>query len=401
MNKTVIDKCECTACGLCIDICSRNCITFQKDDTAAVYPIIDESKCISCHICENVCPSINITENDYSFPRKLFVAWNQDNDIRKTSASGGIASGFYQYSFEMGGYVTGVTFNNDQELVMSLYDRSTFDQACQNSKYAYCKTVEVFPKTIEVLKTGTPVFFIGLPCQVAAMKMYANLNRCSKYLTTCDIICHGVAPIDYLHEHIEHVIGNRKLIDKIFFRDPKYGTENFVFSLYRNGKVVYKKRVKSEDAYQNGYHSALIYRENCYSCRYARPERVGDLTIGDFSGLGSKTSYTGERINVSSVMINTDKGESFWKKANKYFHYEERPLSEALEVEKQLIKPSIKTAKHDLFVELYRANKGFDRSVVSVISGQIIRGFLYELTCLDFIKNCIRRIKKWNFDNLL
>lgn len=66
----------------------------------------------------------------------------------------------------------------------------------------------------------------------------------------------------------------------------------------------------------SGFGSAILYkgfllgvsmRENCYSCNYSKPERVSDITIGDFIGLGKTIPFDFPTHNVSSVTTNTQR----------------------------------------------------------------------------------------------
>ena len=81
-------KKECTACGACINICPKNCITLKKDDVDTLYPVVDESLCIHCECCLHVCP--NNKELEYHDPIKAYAAWSLDKENHRTSASGGI-----------------------------------------------------------------------------------------------------------------------------------------------------------------------------------------------------------------------------------------------------------------------------------------------------------------------
>ena len=393
-NDLVVDRESCTGCGMCMSICKRNCISLVKDDSAAIYPHIDAQKCVSCSECVKVCPSNSIKPEMLSLPRKVYVGWNTDNDIRKNAASGGVASAFYQCAFDNGWLATGTRFTDEHILRMELFDKDGFTPAYRNSKYVFCETAEVYPQVIAKLKEGREVLFIGLPCHTAAVRALAEREKCSEKLITCDIICHGVAPAEHLLQHIDSVAGDHRSVDEISFRDPDWGTWSFMFTLRKKGKVIYKKRVKSGDAYQNGYHSALIYRENCYRCRYARPERVADITIGDFSGLGSIKPYTGERYNVSCIMVNTDKGEQLLKSASKYLVYEERPADEALKVEKQLQRPSERTEAHDVFAREYAEGRDFDRAVNTAIGRQLFSGKMYELFHIHEVKQLLRSVRR-------
>lgn len=392
MIETIIDKNKCTACGLCVDQCPSKCITFQEDEYGSVFPVVDKNKCLNCKRCTKVCPALNLKDDSLSDIKQAFVAWNKDKDTRMLSASGGAASGFYHYALSHNWAAVGAKFDNENNVRLSVFSRDTFDEGFRNSKYVYANPSNVYSEVLELLKRKTPVLFIGLPCQVAAMKSIAAEKHCEGLLTTVDLICHGVAPQKYLEQHIERCRKNCSF-DNVYFRDPRYGTSNFFFSLYRRNKCVYKKRVRSSDTYQTGYHSALIYRDNCYECQYAKAKRCGDITIGDFSGLGSVKPYSGERINISCVMLNTENGMQFWDAASSLFMYQSRPIEEALK-DKQLQHPSIKSSEHNLFLAAYKDFNDFDRAVRKAIPKTIFCNFIYEILKIDAIKNVLRKVKK-------
>lgn len=73
---------------------------------------------------------------------------------------------------------------------------------------------------------------------------------------------------------------------RLTFRDPAKGTENFALSLYDEKMFVLFLR-KFEDIYQFAYHCMVAYRENCYHCCYANSNRVSDITLSDYKGLGA------------------------------------------------------------------------------------------------------------------
>lgn len=67
-----------------------------------------------------------------------------------------------------------------------------------------------------------------------------------------------------------------------------------------------------------------IYRDCCYSCPYAKQQRVGDISLGDFWGI-EKTNPEEIRQNggpidpkqgVSCVLVNSDQGELLLEKVN-------------------------------------------------------------------------------------
>lgn len=358
MSRVICNHDKCTGCTACKDVCPKQCITMQPDELDALHPIVDDSICINCGLCEKTCP--NNRELSYKLPHKVWAAWSNDNDVRRTSASGGIACELYRYWIKNGGVATGVVYDRDEGCHFILLEKESDIKTVQNSKYTFSETAGIYKVVKQKLQAGISVLFIGVPCQVAGL--YGFLKRKYDNLITVDIICHGMPPATYLEQHIKSIEDKKKEYTcQLFFRDPKYYTYTFTFTLKNNnGKEFYNKKVLTRDNYQLGYHRALIYRENCYSCNYAREERISDLTIGDFSGLGRFAPFEYDKHNVSCILENTDKGSALLKKLNGALSMFERPACEAFEVEKQLKSPSVKHSRRSIFEKVYRKTRNYE-----------------------------------------
>lgn len=358
MSRVICNHDKCTGCTACKDVCPKQCITMQPDELDALHPIVDDSICINCGLCEKTCP--NNRELSYKLPHKVWAAWSNDNDVRRTSASGGIACELYRYWIKNGGVATGVVYDRDEGCHFILLEKESDIKTVQNSKYTFSETAGIYKVVKQKLQAGISVLFIGVPCQVAGL--YGFLKKEYDNLITVDIICHGMPPATYLEQHIKSIEDKKKEYTcQLFFRDPKYYTYTYTFTLKNNnGKEFYNKKVLTRDNYQLGYHRALIYRENCYSCNYAREERISDLTIGDFSGLGRFAPFEYDKHNVSCILENTDKGSALLKKLNGALSMFERPACEAFEVEKQLKSPSVKHSRRSIFEKVYRKTRNYE-----------------------------------------
>ena len=64
MNKLVIDKERCKACGFCISVCPKKVIETDKDElnTKGYHPIkaARQEDCIGCGLCAAMCPDVVI-----------------------------------------------------------------------------------------------------------------------------------------------------------------------------------------------------------------------------------------------------------------------------------------------------------------------------------------------------
>lgn len=360
MSKIVCDHRSCTGCAACRDICPNQCISMRPDALDALYPAIDETMCVDCGLCDRTCP--NHRDLKYCHPQKVWAAWSNDNEVRRTSASGGVAYELYRYWISHCGVATGVVYEREKGCYFILVEKTKDIKSTQNSKYTFSNTNGIYKIVEKKLKCGVPVLFIGVPCQISGL--YGFLKKEYDNLITVDIICHGMPPAEYLEQHISNIEKRKKEYTKeLYFRDPKHYTYTFTFTLKNaNGREFYKKKVLTNDNFQLGYHRALIYRENCYHCKYARKERISDLTIADFSGLGHIEPCSYDKRNVSCILQNTDKGADLLSKLSDKLFMEERPEREAFEYENQLKEPSVKHKGRDVFEEEYRKNRDFEKA---------------------------------------
>lgn len=362
---------KCTGCAACRDVCPKQCITMEPDELDALYPVIDESKCINCHLCERTCP--NNSDLIFISPQKVWAAWSNDDEVRRISASGGIAFELYRYWIKKGGVATGVVYERNNGCHFILIEDESDIKTTQNSKYTFSETSGIYKVVKQKLQTGIPVLFVGVPCQIAGL--YGFLKNKYENLTTVDIICHGMPPAAYLKQHVESIESRKKeYTSELCFRDPKYYTYTYTFTLKnKTGKEFYNKKVLTWDNYQLGYHKALIYRENCYTCKYACRERISDLTIGDFSGLGKFAPFEHEKHNVSCILQNTDMGANLLNELRPMLSLYERPASEAFEVEKQLKSPSVRHKKRSIFEQVYKESHDYELACNAALIDEKIR----------------------------
>lgn len=383
---------ECTGCAACRDVCPKQCITMKPDDMDALHPSVDQTVCIDCKLCQKTCP--NNRDVAFHTTQKVWAAWSNEGVVRYTSASGGIAYELYKHWLKNGGVAVGVVYEREKGCHFILIEDKKVLNDVQNSKYTFSDTNGIYKVVKDKLKADISVLFIGVPCQVAGL--YGFLKKDYPNLTTVDIICHGMPPATYLEQHLSCIENKKKeYTHRLFFRDPKFNTYTYTFTLYNKAsKAFYKKKVLNTDNYQLGYHKALIYRENCYQCHYARPERISDLTIGDFSGLGRCSPFEYDKHNVSCILQNTDKGSDLLIALGDKIYKEERPKDEAFEYEKQLISPSVKHTNRHLFETEYKKSKDFESASNACLKQDKKRAIREKN--VTHIKNVIRAaLPKW------
>lgn len=83
----------------------------HEDEQGFLYPKVDSSKCVNCELCEKVCPVIN--QDKAHKPLETYAAKNTDEEIRKSSSSGGIFFALAKEIIDEGGVVFGAKFNEN------------------------------------------------------------------------------------------------------------------------------------------------------------------------------------------------------------------------------------------------------------------------------------------------
>lgn len=385
------DKKICTACGACIYVCPKKCISFNANECGILYPEINHSLCVGCGKCTHTCPVLNPLASIE--PAHAYAAWSSDVEERRTSASGGIAAEIYKYAIKKKWMIVGAAFDDGFEVRLALADDMKAIKDFKNSKYVFSNTDNIYQDIDKQLKSGTKIAIIALPCQIAAIKRV--FHKYIDKLLLVDLVCHGTTPQLYLSQHIHHI--ENKYGEKasyLSFRDPYYSTDTFTFSLYNfSGHRFYSKRTKDRDGYQVGYHRMISYRENCYNCPFANEQRISDLTISDYKGLGVLApSKIIDSKSISSVLVNTAKGHSIIKdmiKAGAVIA-EERPVKEPIQGDEQLRHPAKKTTARKIFECSMLSCKGdFERAIHPVVI--YVFGIEYLNKTLGAPKNIIRK----------
>lgn len=347
---------NCTGCKACAYVCPKNCISFQNDKTYNIaYPIIDENKCINCGKCRRICPEINSIEG--SSPYAAYAAWSCNQEERRTSASGGIAAEIYKYAIQKGYSIVGAAFGKDFEVNLELANDMIDIQKFKNSKYVFSSTSDVFQRIAQKLKYDGKIVVIALPCQIAAIKKIFHKDL--ENFLFVDLVCHGTMPYIYLKQYIRHMENlYHKKVGHFTFRDPAKGTENFILSLYDKDDICFYSSSSLKDPYQFAYHRMVAYRENCYHCRYANSQRISDITLSDYKGLGVCSPCNFSEKKVSCILVNTIKGRKYINEliGNKLIVAEKRPIEEPIKGDSHLRNPSTKSFSRRLWEKKYNGD---------------------------------------------
>ena len=341
---TVCEKGKCTGCMECIDICPKKAIKII-DSWTEYNAVIDSKQCIQCNACHDACQ--NNVKQVLTKPIYWKQGWAHDDRIRMSSSSGGVAAAIEQAFIKNGGLVCSCTFNVGKfefDFAESEDEVGKFT----GSKYVKSNPEGVYKKILENLKLGRKVLFVGLPCQVSAVRHY---TRNYQNLYTVDLICHGTPSPKILDSFLSDYGIQLTEVQSIRFREK----DNF--KLEQNGKRF--AAPTTTDNYLMTFLNSTTYTENCYQCQYAKIERPGDITLGD--SWGSELEKSIQDKGISLVLCQNEKGKELINQAD--LTLVDVDLKKAIESNHQLYRPSQKPKQREVFFKELKKGNGFKNAV--------------------------------------
>lgn len=334
----------CTGCGACADACPFEALAIRElEPFGELTPSVDPGKCRDCGRCHAICPARNPIA--LRMPIKTYAAWSNEASDVERSSSGGIATALARKIIADGGVVFGASVGSRMARCIAV-ERSEDLESLRGSKYVYSAPLGAYKHAKNLLAEGRQVLFISTPCQVGALRALVD-DRHARLLCV-DLICHGTPSIALLQEHLDHIVDNQW--DSFSFR----GINDFHMCAYRDGELVFDKPC-FEDEFFSAFVAGFIHRDACYECPYARNQRVGDITLGDFWGLDKSLLRFVPPGKVSLALCNTQAGITALEELPSSVHLEERKFSEADNKEQtNLHEPSPRTRDRLRFAAAFR-----------------------------------------------
>lgn len=288
----------CSGCGMCAKVCPKNCITIKLNDKGFYSYEIDKEKCIKCNKCKKVCGQLNNKIEEIK-DMKLYSAYSLNEEILKTSSSGGIAHEISLYGIQNDMPVIGCTYDLEKNRAEHIKITKEEDiLKLSGSKYLQSYTVDAL-KELDNMDKG---IVIGTPCQINSIDRYLKFINKREYFILVDLICHGIQTY-YLWEKY---ISKYEKIEDVKFRDKKYGWR-------KKGLLINSKYHTSENKnpFYNLFDTRVALNKACYECKY-RKSTNSDIRIGDYWG----AKFKNEKKGVSMVVANTEAGNKLMNQLN-------------------------------------------------------------------------------------
>lgn len=334
----ISDKHDCCGCAACVNACPKQCISMKEDSKGFLYPQVDSVLCVDCGLCEKVCPVL--WQREQRKPLYVYAAFTLNEQIRRTSSSGGVFSVLAESVIDEGGVVFGAKFDENWEVKHDYVETKGGLEHFRSSKYLQSRIGSSYLKVRDFLKEGRKVLFSGTACQIAGLKHF--LRKDYENLLTVEVVCHGVPSPLVWRNYLRRVLRPKGVAGKntvllslkdvpvitgISFREKRTGWKKYGFVVRGNlaskaGKnsvlsSVYAeesdliRESKSDNYYMQVFLHDLDLRPSCYKCPSKEGKSQSDIALADFWCIWNIQPELDDDKGVSAILINSNKGEQF------------------------------------------------------------------------------------------
>ena len=305
MNNISVIKENCYGCFSCFNICPNNAIEMIENADGFKYPSIN-NKCTNCGLCKKVCPLLTNNFNNSTEPK--CIAFMAEDNIRAMSSSGGVFPVLAKYFIEHDGYVAGAVYNDNIEVEHIISNKIEDIEKMRISKYFQSNMNNCYAETKRILDNSHLVLFTGTPCQIAGLKSF--LRKDYENLYCADIICHGVPSPKVFRKYIYEKFPSK---DEIWlntnFRDKSNGLWSRMAITTTTTRTTVTNMVQ-DNVFMKAFLSNICLRPTCTNCKFQTIPRQGDITMGDFWGIGKYDKNLNDEKGTSVVLNNNQKGDT-------------------------------------------------------------------------------------------
>lgn len=334
INVTELDYCY--GCGICSLACGRKIIQIKLNDEGFYAPGITDSKqCTACGMCLDVCSFVNkpafyLQDNADANPRtadanskitkpggninqqepKGYAAWSNDKSIRRSCSSGGIGFETVRSLMRRGygaivarynaesGCAEHYLANNEAELVASqgskyipsLFQASALPKIERNKRYAV----------------------VGTPCMIASFLRLITVRKWRREnFVLIDFFCHGVPSMLLWQKYLTEAEQSIGAVAQASWRNKQDGWhDSWAMLLQGKDGRTWGERLTKGDPFYAMFLSDCCLGRQCYgACLYKLTNSLADIRIGDFWG----KTYSSDEQGTSAVLALTQRGEEALK----------------------------------------------------------------------------------------
>lgn len=394
----ICNKNLCVGCGNCSNICPAKAILMKPNDEGFLHPFVNHEMCVNCQMCEKVCPHNGLIYKDVPDLPKTCLVRSKNEEILKSSASGGLCSTLASFFVEeMNGYVCGAVYDDSFKVHHIVSNALDDIRKMSSSKYVQSNLGNVFTNVKNKLNEGLPVLMIGTGCQIYALKKF--LRKEYENLFCIDVICHGTPSPKVQEEYLKWLEAQKGEVKNINNRNKKYYPHGYVCTykvLFKNDKLMVNRY--SGDPMAHAFFSHLSIRKSCFNCQFKSIHRISDLTVGDFwfsemYGMGE------DKLGINLCLVQSDKGRNLLNSISELIEEKEIDAESAIVQNGGMIYGSCKEnpCRTEFFEKLGKISfddlvYGFDnRSLINKIKSKVSDAIAPLLRCTKYYNHQLKK----------
>jgi len=209
--KELIEEGGCIGCYACRYACDNDAISLHMDERGFRTARISPSRCNGCGNCAQACPQISGQPEGKAMAACYAV--KAEPSVLAASSSGGAFTLISRWMLDRGGSVCGVAMTRSLSPAFKIARNEKGIAQFHGSKFAFSDMKKIYSGIAEELNDGKDVLFVGLPCQVQAVR---NVFKDDSRLFTADIICNGMPSEGIYERYLEELSQDRKVVDLRF-----------------------------------------------------------------------------------------------------------------------------------------------------------------------------------------
>lgn len=344
------NKYKCSGCEACYNVCKFGAIKMEYDKEGFAYPTIDTQKCVNCNQCHKVCPyNAEKFEREQEYVEQTSYACYNTNDVERiSSSSGGIFPLIARKILEGGGVVYAAAFNNEFAVEHRRITSVDNLEELKGSKYLQSTIGLSFQKIKQDLLEDKTVLFCGTSCQVVGLLSYLGKEYANLY--TIDLICKSMPSPVIWKKFIKSKFGKKK-IKRVNFKEKSEGWDKFTFKVETEKKDYRVRGMRS--LYMQGFFKGIYCRPSCFECPFKGTKRLSDVTLADCWGVEKMAPELFDTKGVSSMMVNSQKGQQIFAKIKEDLRYAETKVDDIKKYNPYIAKRATKAKTRGLFYCLY------------------------------------------------
>jgi coenzyme F420 hydrogenase subunit beta len=207
--QSVIDNNLCAGCGLCQSVFSDNKIKVDLDKNGFYRPsVIFDLNSHELDLLSNFCPGVIVKKTPTKTPKydsiwgemyDSFIGAAGDEYLRGEASSGGAISSILIYLLESNSVdaVIHIGASSSQPYLNEVKVSTSVQQIIDNANSRYSPSAPLI-NILNIIHNFENVAFVGKPCDVAALRQYAELNPIvkSKIKFYISFFCAGVPSLN-------------------------------------------------------------------------------------------------------------------------------------------------------------------------------------------------------------